>query len=56
MESINLFVAWSGSVKNLLKTNPEVLISKNLVSIAVNFLNKSTFNVLDILLPVHSVK
>ena len=51
---IKFFDAASGSEKNLLKTKPDEFISKNFVSIEVNFLNKSTFNVLDILLPVQS--
>ena len=54
--SINFFEACSGSVKNLLNTSPDELMSKNFVSIEVSFLNKSIFKELDILFPVHSVK
>ncbi len=51
---IKFFEAASGSAKNLDKTSPEELTSKNFVSIAVSFLNKSTFKIFDILLPVQS--
>ena len=51
---IRFLEAVSGSVKNLLSTIPEELTSKNLVSIEVSFLNKSTFKAFDILLPVQS--
>ena len=54
--SIMFLDAVSGSDKNLVKTIPEELTSKNCGSIEVNFLNKSFFNDIEIFCPVQSVK